>query len=112
MQSVLLTIMEHLKVLFASEKLYFFNLGDVVPGLPPFQLPWQSRDHPHMTSSNGTILEATPHTPTTYDPFEILQDLGMGLVLLPLVSVLPQAATAQYYAGLINKNLSLLALVW
>jgi hypothetical protein len=34
-----------------------------------------------------------------FDPMEILQDLGLGLFLLPIVSVLPQAATAQFYAG-------------
>ena len=87
-----------MKFLNLKLETYFF-VGDVVPGLPPFQLPWQSRDPPPMTSSNGTIVETHSHTPTTFDPFEILQDLGMGLVLLPLVSVLPQAATAQYYAG-------------
>ena len=79
-----------------KESFLIFILGNVVPGLPPFQLPWQSRDPPQI-SVNGSHVH-NPSSETIFDPIEILQDLGMGLFLLPIVSVLPQAATAQFYA--------------
>jgi hypothetical protein len=70
--------------------------GNVVAGLPPFQVPWQSRD-PSDIYVNGT-LGHNPAADLIFDPMEILQDLGIGLLLLPIVSILPQAATAQFYA--------------
>ena len=71
-------------------------LGNVVAGLPPFQLPWQSRDPP-MISVNGSVVH-NPTADTVYDPMQLMEDLGMGLLLLPIVSILPQAATAKFYA--------------
>ena len=41
-------------------------------------------------------------TPEISNPIEILRELGMGLILLPLVSIMPQAAMAQFYAGWFN----------
>lgn len=45
-------------------------------------------------------------TPEISNPIEILQELGMGLILLPLVSIMPQAAMAQFYAGELTSKLT------
>ena len=50
-----------------------------------------------MMSVNGSLVH-NPTAETVFDPMQILEDLGMGLVLLPIVSILPQAATAKFYA--------------
>ena len=88
--------------IFVVLNLVYFS-GNVVPGLPPFQLPWQSRDPPQIPV-NGTMMH-NPSSETIFDPMEILSDLGLGLFLLPIVSVLPQAAISQFYAGELSLGL-------
>ena len=79
-------------------KTFLLILGEVNPGLPAFQLPWQLREsgQPFVNTSLMTYNE----TPEVTNPIEIMQDLGMGLILLPIISIMPQAAMAQFYAGL------------
>ena len=65
--------------------------GEVDSGLPAWQLPWEF-------NRNITTAE-------TYDgPFELAQEFGLGLVMIPLVSILQHLAIAKNYAG--NKKMA------
>jgi sodium-independent sulfate anion transporter 11 len=62
--------------------------GAVDPGLPAWQLPW------HF-NRNAT---ATPEEEWE-GPFELAQDFGLGLIMLPLVAILQNMAIVKVYAG-------------
>jgi hypothetical protein len=65
----------------------------VESGLPFFQLPWEFGLNATLASTaNSTAAVAV-------DPLEIVQELGMGVVMLPLVSILQHLAIAKHYAG-------------
>lgn len=57
-------------------------LGEVEAGLPSIQLPWQ------IPAQNETTLT----------PAELVSDLGIGIVLVPIVSFLQHLAIAKFYA--------------
>ena len=59
--------------------------GDVPVGLPTWQLPW--RFNLNSTSSNSSLP----------NPLEIAEDLGIGIFMLPFVSVLQHLAIAKFY---------------
>ena len=59
-------------------------------GLPAWQLPWEFNRN---------------FTAETYSgPFELAQEFGLGLVMIPLVSILQHLAIAKNYAG--NKKMA------
>ena len=58
--------------------------GDVEEGLPSWQLPWKFN------------LETT-NSSTTSGPIEMAEDFGIGLLMLPLVSMLQHLAIAKFY---------------
>ncbi len=67
----------------------FILTGEVEEGLPAWQLPWRfNTDLNNSTASNNSEAAG---------PFEIASDLGVGLVMLPLVSVMQQLAIAKFY---------------
>ncbi|XP_059079946.1 sodium-independent sulfate anion transporter-like isoform X2 [Tigriopus californicus] len=57
--------------------------GEVVPGLPSIQLPWQ------IPTQNQTIVT----------PAELVSDLGIGIIMVPIVSFLQHLAIAKFYAS-------------
>ena len=69
----------------------FILTGEVEEGLPAWQLPWRFNLNATSTASNLTASKSPP------GPLEIAEDLGIGLVMLPLVSVLQQLAIAKFY---------------
>ena len=56
--------------------------GAVEEGLPSWQLPWKFN------------LDATN---STSGPIEMAEDFGIGLLMLPLVSMLQHLAIAKFY---------------
>ena len=64
--------------------------GEVDSGLPAWQLPWEF---------NRNLT-----TETYVGPFELAQEFGLGLVMIPLVSILQHLAIAKNYAG--NKKMA------
>ena len=60
--------------------------GFVQSGLPDVKLPW-------LQGSNDTQVDGNVE-----GPFEIGKDLGLGLILVPLVTSLHQTAAANYYS--------------
>ena len=58
--------------------------GSVEEGLPQWQLPWEF----NLNSTNTTLR---PH------PFEMAEEFGIGLLMLPLVSMLQHLAIAKFY---------------
>lgn len=59
--------------------------GSVEEGLPSWQLPWQF-------NSNSTADD-----PSFNNPLEMAADFGIGLLMLPLVSILQHLAIAKFY---------------
>ena len=59
--------------------------GEVDQGLPAWQLPW------HFNRNTTEEWEE--------GPVELAQEFGMGLLMLPLVSILQHLAIAKHYAG-------------
>lgn len=69
--------------------------GEVESGLPHFQLPWQfGLNLTAEAEANSTSSATSP-----LDLLEIVQELGMGVVMMPLVSILQHLAIAKHYAG-------------
>jgi len=76
-----------------------FILSQVEAGLPYFQLPW----HFGLNSTLPATRNSTADSSTeTLGPLEIVQELGMGVVMMPLVSILQHLAIAKHYAGRMN----------
>ena len=77
--------------LLVSLGIDLFSLtGEVDQGLPAWQLPWQFNRN--RTTNNGTTVEME-------GPVELAGELGVGLLMLPLVSILQHLAIAKHYAG-------------
>lgn len=71
-----------------SQGLDLFSLtGEVDPGLPTWQLPWNF-------NRNSTTEPGEPWQ----GPLELAQELGLGLLMCPLVAVLQHLAIAKLYA--------------
>jgi sodium-independent sulfate anion transporter 11 len=62
--------------------------GEVDQGLPAWQLPWEFNRN---ATTNGT---SEPE-----GPVELATELGIGLLMLPMVSILQHLAIAKHYAG-------------
>ena len=62
----------------------FSLTGEVDQGLPAWQLPWQFNRN---------------STEEVEGPVQLAQELGVGLLMLPLVSILQHLAIAKHYAG-------------
>lgn len=60
----------------------FSLTGDVQGGLPSWQLPWEFNRNSTENSLN---------------PFDMVEDFGIGLLMLPLVSILQHLAIAKFY---------------
>ena len=72
--------------LLVSVGVDLFSLtGEVDQGLPAWQLPWEF-------NRNTTIGEME-------GPVQLAGELGVGLLMLPLVSILQHLAIAKHYAG-------------
>ena len=69
--------------------------GEVEGGLPAWQLPWQFNRN--YTATNQTRDDIT-------EPFTLAGELGLGLAMIPLVSILQHLAIAKHYAG--NKRMA------
>lgn len=67
--------------------------GEVDSGIPPWQLPWNI---PGTETSNSTTESIEMEDG---DPWEIVSELRLGLLLLPLVSILQHNAIAKHYAA-------------
>jgi len=65
--------------------------GKVDQGLPAWQLPWEFNRNLTTGAVNGTTEPE--------GPLEIASELGIGLLMLPLVSILQHLAIAKHYAG-------------
>lgn len=63
--------------------------GSVEEGLPSWQLPWQFNVNASNSSSDT-------------NPLDMVEDFGIGLLMLPLVSILQQLAIAKFYT---RKNI-------
>ena len=70
--------------------------GDVEEGLPSWQLPWQFNVNTSSanSSSDNPITSEKPG-----NPFDIAEDLGIGLLMVSLVSILQHLAIAKFYTG-------------
>ena len=70
--------------------------GKVDSGLPAWQLPWEF---------NRNATAALNLTETSYEgPLQLAEEFGLGLVMIPLVSILQHLAIAKHYAG--NKRMA------
>ena len=69
--------------------------GKVDSGLPAWQLPWK------FNINQTTPLNLTGYS---YSPFDLAQEFGLGLIMIPLVSILQHLAIAKHYAG--NKKMA------
>ncbi len=79
--------------------------GDVESGIPEFQLPW--RFNADASTGNSSSASSSSSDPLP-GPFEIAGELGAGIVMLPLVSIIQHVAIAKYYAGtFVRTNLLL-----
>ena len=72
-----------------SKKIFFLPFidaltvtGDVEEGLPSWQLPWKF----NLDTTNSTL-----------GPIEMAEEFGIGLLMLPLVSMLQHLAIAKFY---------------
>jgi len=65
--------------------------GEVDQGLPAWQLPWEFNRNTTLATGNGTSASE--------GPLEVASELGIGLLMLPLVSILQHLAIAKHYAG-------------
>ena len=75
--------------LLVSLGIDLFSLtGEVDQGLPAWQLPWQFNRN---TTTNDTE--------EVEGPVQLAGELGVGLLMLPLVSILQHLAIAKHYAG-------------
>jgi len=86
--------------MYMEEELLIIT-GEVEGGLPPFQPPW---DFPlslnKQTENNSTIGQGGGmESDLSSDPLQIIQELGIGLIMLPMVSLLQHLAIAKNYAG-------------
>ena len=71
--------------LLVTMNIKLFSLtGEVDQGLPAWQLPWQFNRN---------------STDEVEGPVQLAQELGVGLLMLPLVSILQHLAIAKHYAG-------------
>ena len=69
--------------------------GEVEAGLPAWQLPWEfNRNYTGTNQTRGDLTE----------PFTLAGELGLGLAMIPLVSILQHLAIAKHYAG--NKKMA------
>jgi hypothetical protein len=71
-------------------------------GLPCFQLPWHfGLNSTHSTTAANSTANSTADATadSSLSPLEIVQELGMGIVMMPLVSILQHLAIAKHYAG-------------
>ena len=69
--------------------------GEVEAGLPAWQLPWEfNRNYTGTNQTRGDLSE----------PFTLAGELGLGLAMIPLVSILQHLAIAKHYAG--NKKMA------
>ena len=59
--------------------------GKVTEGIPSWQLPWEFN------------LEKSNSTNSTLNPGEMAEGFGIGLLMLPLVSMLQHLAIAKFY---------------
>ena len=66
--------------------------GAVEDGLPDWQLPWQFNVN-HGAFGN---VSATNHQ-SLDNPLEMAEEFGIGLLMLPMVSILQQLAIAKFY---------------
>ena len=74
--------------LLVSLGIDLFSLtGEVDQGLPAWQLPWQFNRN------------TTNSTEEAEGPVQLAGELGVGLLMLPLVSILQHLAIAKHYAG-------------
>ena len=74
--------------LLVSLGIDLFSLtGEVDQGLPAWQLPWQFNRN------------TTNSTEESEGPVQLAGELGVGLLMLPLVSILQHLAIAKHYAG-------------
>ena len=70
--------------------------GKVDSGLPAWQLPWE------FNRNATAVLNLTE---TSYEgPLQLAEEFGLGLVMIPLVSILQHLAIAKHYAG--NKRMA------
>ena len=67
--------------------------GDVESGIPQPQLPWLF----NLNATEAAVADG---------PIEIAGDLGLGLMMLPLVSNLQQLAIAKFYTRKLTKTLN------
>lgn len=65
--------------------------GEVDQGLPAWQLPWEFNRNSTLETVNGTDIAE--------GPLEVARELGIGLVMLPMVAILQHLAIAKHYAG-------------
>ena len=64
--------------------------GQVEGGLPAWQLPWEfNRNYTGTNQTRGDLSQ----------PFTVAGELGLGLAMIPLVSILQHLAIAKHYAG-------------
>ena len=70
--------------------------GHVDSGIPSPQLPWLFNRNLSNNSSDGII--------STTEPFDLAAEFGLGLVMIPLVSIIQHLAVAKHYAG--NKKMA------
>ena len=68
----------------------FTLTGEVDQGLPSWQLPWQF---------NRNLTTTSNDTEQKDGPVELAKEFGIGLLMLPLVSILQHLAIAKHYAG-------------
>jgi hypothetical protein len=69
----------------------FHLFFEVESGLPHFQLPW-------LFGLNATTTANATAAPPE-DLLDIVQEFGMGIVMMPMVSILQHLAIAKHYAG-------------
>lgn len=79
----------------------------VEAGLPCFQLPWHfGLNSTHSTTAANSTANSTADATadSSLSPLEIVQELGMGIVMMPLVSILQHLAIAKHYAGSLQSG--------
>lgn len=74
----------------------FFFLGEIKSGVPSFHLPPFSFERPISNSSLSNSTDPGFELVT----FEtIVSDLGMGLVMVPMIAILEQVAIAKAFCN-------------
>ncbi len=84
------SMLAYLLVEYAAVTDAFYLTGAVDGGIPAVQLPWLF----NLNATEAAVADG---------PFDIAGDLGIGLVMLPLVANLQQLAIAKFYT---RKKLS------